>query len=202
MAQKWPLPGDRGGRGFTGCGCAVRGGGRGFTGGGRAGRQGWSRFQSRLGGGRTPHRRAEPRPRRARLGACKRTETGSRERAGCGRGRHRRPVSHTVAGCPRHRRPDTTKHAEPNAPVGAKAARSGRVWSPGHTGPACSTTVRRRNASAHLWQACAYTHSLGPSPPPASRCPPRPSHPCPRPATAARRGAGPRDHRTCATMEA
>ena len=53
-------------------------------------------------------------------------------------------------GAPRHRRPDTTKHAEPNAPVGAKAARSGRVWSPGHTGSACSTTVRRRSASAHL----------------------------------------------------
>ena len=43
---------------------------------------------------------------------------------------------------PAHRRADTTKHAEPNAPVGAKAARSGRVWSPGHTGPACPTTVR------------------------------------------------------------
>ena len=62
--------------------------------------RGWSRFRSRLRGGRTPRRRAEPRPRRARLGACKRTETGSRDRAGCGRGRHRRPVSHTVAGCP------------------------------------------------------------------------------------------------------
>ena len=59
---------------------------------------------------------------------------------------------------PAHRRADTTKHAEPNAPVGAKAARSGRVWSPGHTGPACPTTLRPPAPRPHSGAAWINPH--------------------------------------------
>ena len=59
---------------------------------------------------------------------------------------------------PSHRRADTTKHAEPNAPVGAKAARSGRVWSPGHTGPACPTTLRPPAPRPHSGAAWINPH--------------------------------------------
>ena len=84
---------------------------------------------------------------------------------------------------PAHRRADTTKHAEPNAPVGAKAARSGRVWSPGHTGPACPTTVRPVNARAHPVAACINPHGACATG--------RPSSPRPwPPARATFRGAG------------
>ena len=59
---------------------------------------------------------------------------------------------------PAHRRADTAKHAEPNAPVGAKAARSGRVWSPGHTGPACPTTLRPPAPRPHSGAAWINPH--------------------------------------------
>ena len=104
------------------------------------------------------------------------------------------------------RRADTTKHAEPNAPVGAKAARSGRVWSPGHTGPACPTTVRPVNARAHPVAACINPHGACATARPSS---PRPWQreagltPGPAPGRADPRELPlPREGRTCGTMEA
>ena len=47
-----------------------------------------------------------------------------------------------------HRRADTTKHAEPNAPVGAKAARSRQSLEPGHNGPACPQPYDSLHANA------------------------------------------------------
>ena len=169
--------------------------------------RGWSRFRSRLRGGRTPRRRAEPRPRRARLGACKRTETGSRDRAGCGRGRHRRPVSHTVAGCPAidaRIRQSTPNRMRLSARRPLVAAEFGARGIPVRRAPQLygEGTPRRifgRRAHTHTRSAPPRLPPVGAPP---AAVPPRPSHPCPRPATAARRGAGPRDHRTCATMEA
>ena len=68
---------------------------------------------------------------------------------------------------PAHRRADTTKHAEPNAPVGAKAARSGRVWSPGHNGPACPSTLRLTSCQRAPWRrGSTHTgHAPQPGPP-------------------------------------
>ena len=116
------------------------------------------------------------------------------------------PYPAASPGAPRHRRPDTTKHAEPNAPVGAKAARSGRVWSPGHTGPACPTTVRPVNACAHPVAACINPHGACATGRPSS---PRPWQreagliPGPVPGRADPRGRPlPRQTRTCGTMEA
>ena len=65
------------------------------------------------------------------------------------------------------RRADTTKHAEPNAPVGAKAARSGRVWSPGHNGPACPSTLRLTSCQRAPWRrGSTHTgHAPQPGPP-------------------------------------
>ena len=65
------------------------------------------------------------------------------------------------------RRADTTKHAEPNAPVGAKAARSGRVWSPGHNGPACPLTLRLTSCQRAPWRrGSTHTgHAPQPGPP-------------------------------------
>ncbi len=65
------------------------------------------------------------------------------------------------------RRADTTKHAEPNAPVGAKAARSGRVWSPGHNGPACPSTLRLTSRQRAPWRrGSTHTgHAPQPGPP-------------------------------------